>query len=94
MPKKPINKKKVPRNNSIVDVWSFVHLATSTVLTLFLGPLTTLIIVTIWEPFEIFILSPLLAKKGKLFGHESLGNSISDIAFNTIGVIIGVYLSG
>ena len=74
-------------------MWSFVHLATGAGLVLLLtgiSPLLIWLVMLAWEPFEIFILSPLLGKFGIIFGYESLRNSLSDIAFNTLGVSLGV----
>lgn len=55
-------------------------------------PLIALSLLVIWEPFEIFLLSPLLAKFGIQFGYESLKNSLSDIVFDVIGVLLGAYI--
>lgn len=79
-----------PRNSALVDRWSFVHAVTSFLMTIMLGPIPTLIIVTLWEPFEIFVLSPLLGRLDIVFGHESLRNSLSDIAFNSLGVSLAI----
>lgn len=78
-----------PRNDSLVDVWSFVHLATCALLALLLGPLVAFLVALAWEPIEVLVLSPLLAKRGIEFGHESLRNSLSDVAFNAAGVLLG-----
>lgn len=78
-----------PRNARLVDAWSFVHLATCAAMTLVAGPLVALFVATLWEPLEILVLSPLLARRGIDFGHESLQNSLSDVAFNAAGVALG-----
>jgi hypothetical protein len=78
--------KKQKRNDRLVDMWSLVHVVSSGALAWAIGPLAAFIIVTLWEPFEIFVLSPLLAKRGIIFGYESWRNSLSDIVFNTIGI--------
>lgn len=78
-----------PRNESLVDVWSFVHIGTCLALTLLFGPLLAFIIALVWEPLEVLVLSPLLARIGIDFGHEHFWNSMSDIAFNTLGVGLG-----
>ncbi|QQS19397.1 hypothetical protein IPL85_03870 [Candidatus Saccharibacteria bacterium] len=80
--------KKHKRNDKLVDVWSFVHVVSSGALAWLIGPLPALVIVTLWEPLEIFVVSPLLAKRGTLFGYESWRNSLSDIIFNTLGIAI------
>ena len=56
-----------------------------------MAPFVALLIMTIWEPVEILVLSPFLARFGILFGHESLRNSLSDIAFNCAGVALGYW---
>jgi hypothetical protein len=82
--------KKHKRNDKLVDIWSLVHLVSSGVLAWLIGPLPALVIVTLWEPLEIFVLSPLLAKRGIIFGYETWRNSLSDIFFNTIGIASAV----
>jgi len=87
-------KKHSPRNNSIVDPWSFIHLFTSAALTLLFGPIAALVVVTLWEPVEIFVISPLVARRfGVLFGHETALNSVSDMAFNLLGILLAMYVS-
>lgn len=84
---------KHKRNGNLFDTWSIVHLCTGAVFGWFMSPIAAIAIMALWEPFEIFVLSPLLARKGIIFGYESLRNSLSDIVFNTVGVLIGVYLA-
>jgi hypothetical protein len=55
-------------------------------------PFVALAIMVLWEPLEILILSPLLARVGIRFGYESLNNSLSDIFFNVVGVALGFWL--
>jgi hypothetical protein len=83
---------KHKRNGNLFDTWSIVHLCTGVLFGWLLNPLTALVIMTLWEPFEIFVLSPLLARRGIIFGYESLRNSLSDIVFNTIGILLGAYV--
>ena len=52
-----------------------------------IGPIPTLVITFLWEPIEIFILSPVLARRDILFGHETLRNSLSDLVVNSAGVL-------
>ncbi len=85
-------RKRAKRNGSLFDVWSVVHLGTGIVLGWVLDPFVALAILVLWEPLEIFVLSPLLAKKGIVFGYESLRNSLSDIVFDVIGVALGAWL--
>jgi len=63
--------------------------ATGVVLGWVMNPLVALLIMILWEPLEIFVLSPLLGRRGIVFGYESLRNSLSDIVFNVIGVLLG-----
>lgn len=46
----------------------------------------------LWEPLEVLILSPFLARFGIDFGHESIRNVLSDIIFDAIGVAIGYWI--
>ncbi len=82
------------RNDTLFDTWSIVHLLTGVGLGWVMSPFIALVIMVLWEPLEILILSPILAKSGIIFGYESLRNSLSDIFFDTIGVIIGWYIIG
>jgi hypothetical protein len=58
-----------------------------------LGPVPAFIIATLWEPLEIFIISPWLMKRGIVFGYETWRNSLSDIVFNTLGIFIVILLA-
>lgn len=78
-----------PRNGKLVDAWSFVHLATCAALSFVVGPVVSFLVALAWEPLEVLVLSPLLAKRGIDFGHESLRNSLSDVAFNAAGALLG-----
>lgn len=80
------------KNDSLVDIWSLVHLIVGIGLVYFVSPFFALIVMVLWEPLEVLVLSPFLAKRGILFGHESLKNSLSDIVFDVIGVCIGYFL--
>lgn len=82
-------RRKHKRNGNLFDKWSIVHLCTGALFGWLMSPLVAIVIMTLWEPFEILILSPLLARRGIVFGYETLRNSLSDIVFNTIGVILG-----
>ena len=82
----------VPRNDLLFDVWSLVHLATGILMAWVMDPFVALLIMVLWEPLEILVLSPLLAKVGITFGHETLRNSLSDIFFDCVGVAIGFWL--
>ena len=57
-----------------------------------MNPFVALTIMVLWEPLEVFVLSPLLAKRGIVFGYESIQNSLSDIFFDVIGVFLGAYV--
>lgn len=90
---KEVDKNKQPimiRNDKFFDGWSVIHLITSILFTLIIGPKITLVIVFLWEPLEIFLLSPLLSRMGINFGEETLKNSISDLIFDAVGVAIGI----
>ncbi len=84
--------RKHKRNDKLVDIWSLVHAASSAGLAWLIGPVAAFIVVTLWEPLEIFVLSPLLAKRGIVFGYETWRNSLSDIVFNTLGISSAILL--
>lgn len=83
---------KPARNDALFDRWSIVHLCTGVFFGWIANPIAVFIVMTLWEPFEIFVLSPFLARFGIVFGYESLRNSLSDLFFNTSGIVIGGYL--
>jgi hypothetical protein len=80
------------RNDSLFDIWSLVHVATGVLMAWVMAPFVALLIMVLWEPLEILVLSPFLARFGILFGHESLRNSLSDVFFDCVGVSIGWWL--
>lgn len=80
------------RNQSLVDWWSLTHVAWGFALAMVLPPVAAFAIMAAWEPFEVFVLSPLLARVGVRFGYESLRNSLLDIFFDGIGVAIAAFL--
>jgi len=55
-------------------------------------PWLAILLLILWEPLEIFALSPLLAKRGVEFGYETWRNSLSDIFFDITGVFVGAYI--
>ena len=81
-----------PRNDLLFDVWSLVHLVTGVLMAWVMAPFIALLIMVVWEPLEILVLSPLLARRGIVFGHESLRNSLSDIFFDCLGVALGAWV--
>lgn len=83
---------KPRRNNSLFDWWSIVHLVTGIAFGWLMDPFIALILMVMWEPFEILVLSPILWRMGILFGHETINNSLSDIVFDTLGICIGFWL--
>lgn len=83
---------RVGRNARLVDVWSVTHVAWGVLLTVLVGPWWALLILTLWEPVEIFLIAPLLARFGIDFGREAFVNSVSDLAFNAIGAALGWYV--
>ena len=82
-----------PRNDRFVDVWSLTHLAWGVLLTVLFGPWVALVALFVWEPLEVLVLSPLLWKVRVQFGREGLMNSLSDLAFDAIGVALGILLA-
>ena len=79
------------RNDALFDVWSIVHLVTGIAVGWLMDPFIGLLVMVLWEPLEVLVLSPLLARHEILFGHESLRNSLSDILFDGLGVAIGFW---
>lgn len=77
------------RNGYIFDLWSIIHFCAGVLLGWLLDPFAALVIMVLWEPFEIFVLSPFLMRFNVVFGYETLRNSLSDILFDTLGVIVG-----
>ena len=82
------------RNDSLFDNWSIVHFLTGVAMGWVMSPFVALVIMILWEPLEILVLSPILAKFGIIFGYETLRNSLSDIFFDTMGIILGAYIIG
>jgi hypothetical protein len=80
------------RNTRVVDPWSWTHLAWGVALGWLLAPFWALLILVLWEPLEVFILSPLSWRLfQREFGHESMRNSVSDIVFDAAGVALGAW---
>jgi hypothetical protein len=80
------------RNDKLLDWWSASHFGWAAVLTVALGPWWALGLMLAWEPFEILLLGPLLARKGIAFGHETWRNAASDAVFDTAGVLFGFFV--
>lgn len=79
------------RNNTLVDSWSGVHLMTGVAMGWVMEPFIALLLLVLWEPLEVLILSPLFARFGIEFGFETLRNSVSDIVFDALGVALGFW---
>jgi len=77
------------RKNTLLDIWSVPHLVTGVFLGWLMQPGVALTLMILWEPLEILILSPMLAKRGIDFGFESVANSVSDVFVDAAGVILG-----
>lgn len=84
--------KKIKRNSALFDGWSLVHVASGVLLGWIMTPLAALIIMIAWEPLEILVLSPLLARAGIVFGYETWRNALSDIIFDCVGIVIGAFI--
>jgi hypothetical protein len=80
------------RNDSLIDIWSGAHFAWGIALTIVFGPFWALGFLVAWEPFEILLLGPHLARWGIPFGHETWRNSLSDIVFDAAGAAVGFFL--
>ena len=80
------------RNRRWVDPWSLTHLAWAAALAWFMHPALAFLLMALWEPLEIFVLSPILARFGVEFGNEGWQNSVGDLAFDAAGVLLAVGL--
>ena len=80
------------RNPTYLDWWSLTHIAWGALLAVLMPPFWALVVMTLWEPFEILVLSPLLGRLGHRFGHETLRNSLMDLVFDVVGVLVGALL--
>ena len=81
------------RNHAIFDFWSLLHIVWGMLLAWWLGPLWALSLLILWEPFEILILGPILKRLFNVtFGYESIRNSLSDIVFDSIGILLVTFL--
>lgn len=83
---------KHPRNGAIFDGWSIIHFGTGVGLGWLVHPWIAVAAMIAWEPFEIFILSPLFARINIEFGYETWRNSLSDIFFDALGVAVGYFV--
>lgn len=83
---------KHPRNGALFDGWSIVHLLTGVILGWLVQPWIALGAMIIWEPLEIFVLSPVLARLNIEFGYETWRNSLSDMFFDALGICVGYFV--
>lgn len=79
-------------NRRWFDLWSLTHVVWGAAAGWFLGPWVGFLVMAAWEPIEIFVLSPLLARFGVVFGHEGWQNSLGDLACNAVGIAAAVAL--
>jgi len=82
----------VGRNYKLYDLWSLIHLTTGIGFGWLVAPVPAFIVMALYEPFEVLVLSPLCARFGILFGYEAVRNSLSDIFFDAVGITIGAWL--
>src|SRR5256885_2320350 len=80
------------RNNELYDKWSLAHLLTGVLLGWLLPPFLALTMMVLWEPLEILVLSPILARRHIDFGYETFKNSMSDIVVDIAGMALGHYV--
>ena len=84
---------QVPLNNQLIDFWSIAHFLSGAALGWIMHPLVAIGLLTIFEPFEIYILFPFFYENfGIIFGHETYINSISDLIINSLGVAYGYFV--
>ena len=84
-------KRRHGRNDAWYDNWSLMHLLIGIILGWLMPPFAAVALMVLWEPVEIFVLSPILARYNINFGYETLKNSLSDIIVDVTGVAIGYY---
>ncbi len=82
----------IGRNYKLYDKWSLLHITTGIGFGWLVAPLPALIFMAAYEPIEVLVLSPLLARYGIVFGYEAVRNSLSDIFFDAIGITLGAWL--
>jgi hypothetical protein len=82
------------RNDALFDSWSIIHMMTGVLLGWIMTPYVALVLMVLWEPLEILVLSPILGRHGIVFGYETLRNSLSDIFFDILGITLGVWALG
>ena len=80
------------RNLDSKDRFGLIHFATGIVFGWLMPPVVAITLMVLWEPLEILVLSPILARYNIDFGFETLKNSLSDIVVDIAGVAIGYYL--
>jgi hypothetical protein len=83
---------KPKRNGQLYDRWSIVHLSFGIAMGWLMTPKVAMVLMVLWEPVEIFLISPFLGRFGVVFGYESLPNSLSDIVFDAIGILLSIYV--
>lgn len=79
------------RNKKLYDKWSLAHFVTGIVFGWIMPPVVAIILMILWEPLEIEVLSRIFAHYDIDFGFEALRNSLSDIVFDAAGVAVGYY---
>ena len=83
---------KHTRNNHLYDPWSLVHLGSGVLAGWIMPPFIALSVLVLWELLEVLVLSPLLGRVGIVFGHETLRNVLSDIIFDFVGLLLGLFV--
>jgi hypothetical protein len=89
---KTVTSTRPERNNKLFDAWSVVHFCSGVAFGWVMPPVTALLLLILWEPVENLLLSPFLAKFGITFGYETIRNSLSDIFFDTVGVMFSIFI--
>ena len=77
-----------PRNARLYDAWSTVHILTGILFGLIFPILPAFVVMVLWEPLEVLLLSPFLMRRGIIFGYEALPNSLTDILFDAVGIAL------
>jgi hypothetical protein len=79
-------------NKKLYDKWSLIHIGTGIFMGWLLAPMVAIIIMACYEPIEVKLISPFAGRHGIVFGYEAWQNSLSDIFFDGVGILIGTWL--
>lgn len=79
------------RNQRLVDGWSGLHLLGGVVVALVLPPFWALVVAVLFEPVEVLVIGPVVARYDIDFGHEGVRNLAMDLVFDVAGILVGAF---